>query len=68
MSVRVVGTCSNCGGPVAVPTFFHSIYPPVPQCRSCGATPKNARGPVIPMNPPPKSEVMASRRTQRRAS
>ncbi len=51
MSDRVVGTCSLCSGPVVVPLYWHSIYPPVPTCRSCGATQRQPYGPVIPMEP-----------------
>jgi len=52
MSVRVMGTCSKCGGMVTIPTIWHGIYPPTPSCRGCGATPKNAHGPVIQMGEP----------------
>lgn len=52
MNKTVCGTCSNCGGCVSTPTFYHSIVPPVPQCESCGAV-AAAYGPVIPMQPAP---------------
>lgn len=48
MMVQVVGTCSLCGGAVAVPAMWMSIIPPVPTCGSCGAV-AAAHGPVIPM-------------------
>jgi len=56
MTVHVVGTCGNCGGPVAVPQVWMGIYPPIPTCRSCDATPQNAHGPRIAMNPPPRRD------------
>jgi hypothetical protein len=54
MTVHLVGTCGNCNGPVEVPQAWFGIYPPVPTCRSCGATPPNAFGPRIAMNPSPR--------------
>lgn len=48
----IVGTCSCCGGPVCVPTAYHSIVPPVPTCQRCGATKQPDYGPVIHMVPP----------------
>ena len=48
---KVVGTCSLCGGPVVVPTFYWSVNPPTPTCKSCGATKQKDFGPVIPMTP-----------------
>jgi hypothetical protein len=48
---RVVGTCGNCGGPVVVPIYFHSVVMPTPTCRGCGATVKADYGPRLPMNP-----------------
>ena len=50
MCNTTVGTCGNCGGPVTVPSVWYGIYPPKPQCQGCGATPKEAHGPVLPMN------------------
>lgn len=55
MSVTVVGTCGNCGGPVDVPDVWMGIYPPVPTCRHCGATAKPKNGPPMEMNPSIKS-------------
>ena len=47
---KVVGTCSLCGGPVVVPSVYHSTSPPVPICQSCGATQKTPRyGPIVEM-------------------
>jgi hypothetical protein len=43
---KAIGTCSRCGGPVVVPT---QMVHPVPCCQSCGATPRDAHGPVIQM-------------------
>ncbi len=59
MSVRVIGTCSLCGGAVTVPTVFHSTIPPTPTCSGCGATPKSGHGPVVEMEKPrqPRTEM-----------
>jgi hypothetical protein len=54
MTVHIVGTCGNCGGPVEIPQAWFGIYPPTPTCRSCGATPKEAFGRRLPMNPSPR--------------
>lgn len=48
---QVIGTCSNCGGRVAVPSVWFGVIPPVPTCQGCGAT-AAGHGPVIPMKPP----------------
>lgn len=48
---RTVGTCSLCGGRVAVPQFWYGVCPPTPQCSRCGALPEQCHGPVIPMEP-----------------
>ena len=45
-----IGTCSLCGGRVSAPTVWFGIYPPVPECESCGAT-KREHGPVVEMEP-----------------
>lgn len=47
----VIGTCSNCGGPVTVATF---VINPVPTCKMCRATAKEPYGPVVQMNPAPE--------------
>lgn len=44
-----IGTCSLCGGAVTLPTVWLGIVPPTPTCSTCGATPKQAHGPVIDM-------------------
>lgn len=50
MSDQTVGTCSECGGRVTVPTVWYGIDPPTPTCSSCGAMPADpAYGPVISM-------------------
>ena len=54
MSLKTIGTCSLCGGAVVVPTAFHSMNPPIPQCVRCKATPRHAHGPVIEMQPSPQ--------------
>lgn len=46
MSTQVIGTCGNCGGPVEMPSM---MVDPVARCRVCGASPRDAYGPVIPM-------------------
>ena len=51
MSERILGTCSICGGAVTVPATWLGIHPPSPSCISCGATPVQPYGPVIPMRP-----------------
>ena len=43
----VIGTCSQCGGPVCVPAAFGSIVPPTPTCIACGAKATQGHGPVI---------------------
>lgn len=43
---RPIGTCSKCGGPVALPSMMVN---PVPRCRDCGATMKRPYGPIMPM-------------------
>jgi len=48
-SSTTIGTCSICGGRVSVPTIWHGIIPPVPQCESCGATQRSPHGPIIDM-------------------
>lgn len=45
---NVIGTCSECGGPVTMPTM--SVRP-VATCERCGAVQANAHGPVIKMTP-----------------
>lgn len=47
----VIGTCSECGGPVAVPTVTWSTVAPVPTCLKCGAVQRESYGPTIPMRP-----------------
>ena len=59
MNKRHVGTCSLCGGSVAVDTMFHSTVPPTPTCEGCGARAK-ARGPVIDMEQPHRNPQQPS--------
>lgn len=54
MNKQTLGTCGNCGGAVTVDTIFFSVIPPKPRCESCGASPVECHGPVIPMQPAPK--------------
>lgn len=56
---QCIGTCSNCGGQVTVPTIYWSVIPPVPTCESCGATAR-PHGPVIDMNPSPVRKTWTS--------
>lgn len=49
---KVIGKCSQCGGPVSIPTVWHSVDRPVPQCEWCGAVASETEGlPVIPTKP-----------------
>jgi hypothetical protein len=43
------GTCSLCGGPVTTPATWLGVMPPTPTCQRCGATQREAHGPVIDM-------------------
>ncbi len=48
----IIGICSICGGDVITYSgAWHSIYPPIPTCNSCGAIQRQNRGPIIPMEP-----------------
>jgi hypothetical protein len=50
---RVVGKCGICGGLVTVPTVWHSVVPPTPQCQKCHAVKdETANLPTVPMVPP----------------
>lgn len=49
MNNTIIGTCSECGSAVSVPTFWWGTIPPVPQCVGCGAVAAQPYGPVIPM-------------------
>jgi len=44
--MTLIGSCSECGGPVIVPSL---MVDPVPCCRRCGATMRHPHGPVVPM-------------------
>lgn len=57
---RVVGTCSECFGPVTLPEAWMGVNPPVPTCKSCHATAK-PQGPVIPMESSPKKDSLRKR-------
>lgn len=50
MSHTILGTCSICGGRVAVPNVWLGIYPPAPACLSCKAVAADS-GPIIKMKP-----------------
>ncbi len=45
---KTIGTCSECGGAVVLPEFYHSVVPPKPTCANCGAVAAE-HGPVIQM-------------------
>lgn len=47
----IIGSCSLCGGPVAVHTAWMATIPDTPTCQRCGATKVQDYGPVIPMTP-----------------
>jgi len=51
----IIGTCSQCSGPVSVSDFWGGTVPPVPVCQHCGATKQNPYGPIIPMTNAPRS-------------
>lgn len=52
---RIVGKCGHCGGIVTVPTMWHSVNPPIPECESCGAqVDQTANMPTLPMKPKPQ--------------
>lgn len=57
--MRVLGTCSLCGGPVTVPDVWGGILPPVPCCQSCGAVRKQPHGPVIDMERPINKDLIS---------
>lgn len=52
--MRIIGTCSICGGRVTVPEIWGGIYPPTPTCASCGAE-AASHGPIIEMRPARKA-------------
>lgn len=52
MIFTVIGSCSNCGGSVTVPTAWYGMLPPIPRCQRCGAVAKTCL-PVVPMTPVP---------------
>jgi len=60
---RVIGTCSICGGAVAVPSVWHGVIPPTPICQGCGAVP-STHGPVIDMKPAPPMRVTTTNTAQ----
>lgn len=51
--MSTLGTCGRCGGRVSVPDLWYGVNAPTPTCEGCGAVPKNAYGPVIPMEGAP---------------
>lgn len=53
MRDRIVGTCGNCGGEVAVPTVWMGVNPPTPQCLQCHSL-AEPTGPTMKMRPRPQ--------------
>lgn len=47
-----VGTCSECGGRVALSRAWFSTLPQLPRCTVCGAYPEKPYGNVIMMKKP----------------
>lgn len=54
--MRVIGTCSICGGAVTVPALWGGILPPQPTCASCGSV-AASHGPVIKMTSAPRHDT-----------
>lgn len=50
--MSVIGTCSNCDGPVTVPDYWGGAIPPIPTCSRCGAQSATPYGPKIQMERP----------------
>lgn len=53
--MKVLGTCSICGGAVAMPFPWYGTLPPKPTCTSCHAVKKD-NGSVIDMKPADRGE------------
>lgn len=51
MADQTIGTCSICGGRVAIPAAWLGIKPPIPTCDSCGAIKRKPYGPTVDMTP-----------------
>lgn len=47
----IIGTCSQCRGPVVVPKVWFGVKSPIPYCLDCGAIAMEDYGPVIPTRP-----------------
>lgn len=45
---QIIGTCSECAGPVVI---YGMELNPIPRCDKCGATKASPHGPIIPMTP-----------------
>lgn len=54
--IAIIGTCSICGGPVAVQSPWTGHRAPVPQCNDCEAVAVGSFGPVIEMRKAKDSE------------
>lgn len=54
--MRVIGTCSLCGGAVVIEPAL-SVKPVPPKCSNCGAVPVSAHGPTIEMKRPQVSHL-----------
>lgn len=57
MTVKTIGTCGNCGGPITVPMFWGGPTPAPAHCDWCGARPKRVFGPEFEMEPSGKRGV-----------
>ncbi len=47
-----IGECSICGGRVTLPESWAGVNPPIPKCKTCGATKENSHGDVVEMEKP----------------
>jgi len=62
---KLVGKCGNCGGRVFIPTIWHGVNPPHPQCESCGCVASDtAHLPTLPMRKKQAAVTMVRRETQ----
>jgi len=50
MTYRIIGKCSECGGPVTLENQWYSTEPQRPRCRNCGGI-EEANLPIIKIKP-----------------
>lgn len=50
--VKIIGSCSICGGQVTIPESWMGTPPPVPSCVACGAVKRTTNLPTIEMIKP----------------